>query len=281
MSHGPWRARSLVVLWLSMASTSGEGAPRGLALEALPQGLWAVTVRVGDSTQSWRFLLDTGSTHTLLSTDTARRAGLEVRPGRQVATPGGLRPAGESTLVGLDLGGRRLPPLRVLVVDLAAIGGTDRRVDGILGMDAIGEPRLHLDLVGGRLVFPDADEPARQRRGQPVAARIVNGRVLVDAHVGGRPRTLVLDSGVVGLVLYDDDDEAGTPVRLGTAGGGTSARAGRAELAIGALRLGAVPALRLAAPRGRSGSDGLLPAALFASIDIDRGAGEVRLVPRR
>ncbi len=279
MSHGSWRAVSLVVLWLSMLPAMGDGATRELALEALPHGLWAVTVRVAGSARPWRFLLDTGSTHTLLSTDTARRAGLDVRPGRQVATPGGLSPAGESTLVGLDLGGRLLPPLRVLVVDLVAIGGS-ARVDGILGMDAIGESRLHLDLVGGRLSFPEASEPSRQRGGQPVPARIVDGRVLVDAHVGGRRRTLVLDSGAAGLVLYDDRD-AGTSVRLGTAGGSTGARAGRAELAIGALRLGAVPALRLAAPPGRSGSDGLLPAALFVSIDIDRAAAEVRLVPRR
>ncbi len=81
-------------------------------------------------------------------------------------------------------------------------------------------------------------------------------------------------------MLFDDDD-AGAPVGLTTAGGTGAARAGRAELALGDVRLGAVPTLRMASPTGRAGSDGLLPVALFASIALDRTAGELRVVPRR
>lgn len=238
-----------------------------------------MAVQAGPGARRWRFLVDTGSTHSLLSIEAARRAGLIVRPGRHLRTPAGLVTAGETTLDGVSIGDRRVAALAVLVVDLAGLG-TAEPIDGILGMDALSSGRLALDLVAGTLAFGDVDARAGRPGGRVVPARVVEGRLLVEARVDGRPRTLVLDSGAAQLVLFDAG-ESGTPVGLTTAGGTGAARAGRAEVALDGVRLGAVPTLRMASPSGRAGSDGLLPAALFASISFDRGAGELRVVPRR
>lgn len=253
--------------------------PRAQALPLVPlgPGLWTVVVTADPGLTPWRFLVDTGTTHTLLSPSAARRAGLTVTTGPPMLTPAGSVDTGEATVPALHLGDRRLTGFRVLVVDLDAVGH-HAPVDGVLGMDALAHDRVWLDLTGGQLTFPDIEEGQRIA-GTGVAARRFAGRFVVDAQLDGAPRTLLLDSGAAQLVMFDADG-AGAPVRLATAGGVVDGWSGRADLTLGDLRLGAVPTLRLPASAGRSGSDGLLPAALFGSVYIDRVRGEVRLVPR-
>lgn len=280
MAHRRAFALLLAALWLVLwPALAAAEADRDVPLVRLASGLWTVAVQAGPKARPWRFLVDTGSTHTLISPAAARRAGLVVRPGRHLRTPLGVVSAGETTIAGLSIGGRRVEALVALVVELGGHGAAEP-IDGILGMDALTGDRLTLDLVAGTLAVGDADVRAGRPAGHVVPARVVAGRMLVDARVGGQRRTLVLDSGASHLVLFDDDD-AGAPVGLTTAGGTGAARAGRAELALGDVRLGAVPTLRMASPTGRAGSDGLLPVALFASIALDRTAGELRVVPRR
>lgn len=246
-------------------------------LRPLGEGLWTVTVTAVPNTTPWRFLVDTGTTHTLLSQGAARRAGLTVTAGRPLLTPAGPVATGEATLPTFHLGDRRRTAFRVLVVDLAAVGHHEP-VDGVLGMDALTDDRVWLDLAGGQLAFPSAEEGTRIA-GTGVVARRFGGRFVVEAQLDGTERTLVLDSGAVQLVMFDADG-GGAPVRLATAAGLITGWSGRGDLALGGLRLGTVPILRLPAPAGRLGSDGLLPTALFGSVYIDRIRGEVRLVPR-
>jgi hypothetical protein len=90
----------------------------------------------------------------------------------------------------------------------------------------------------------------------------------------------VLDSGSAATVVFDRRGE-GVAVDLRTAGGVTRGRERRSELAVGGLVIGPVRAVRVPPPAVATGADGLLPAALFARIDIDRVAGVVRVQPRR
>jgi len=273
-----------VAALLATAHPGEAAAARAaLPLEPLSAGLWTVTVDatpvVPGITARWRFLVDTGSTHTVIAEAAAARAGLTVAPGRWLLTPAGRIEVGEARLPELRLGDRVRAGLPVLVTDLAALG-RDPRIDGILGMDVLDADRLVLDLVAGTLLLTDADDTRVARRGSRLPARTVNGRLVVDARVDGRVRALVLDSGAAITVLYDDP-RAGAEVRLGTAGGARLGRATRAELSAGALHLGAVPAVRVQPPATRAAGEGLLPAAVFARIDIDRVTGRVHAVPRR
>ena len=265
-----------VVAWLAGATLDARA--RTVPLVQLDSGLWTLPVGSRHTARPWRFLIDTGSTRTLLSAAAAREAGLAVSDGAGVVTPGGRVAAGEATLDDLRIGDRVLTGFPVLVLDLGALGRAGA-IDGILGMDALAHDRVFLDLAGGQLSFVEAGAAATAR-GTAATMRQESGRVLLEARLDGVTRTLVLDSGAAHVVVYDTRP-VGAPVQLTTAGGGAAGRVGRASLSLGAVHLGAVPAVRVTAPALRAGSDGLLPASLFASIYIDRAAGEVRLVPRR
>jgi len=262
--------------WLFAATL--EARARAVPLVPIGNGLWTLPVASCHTARPWRFLIDTGSTRTLLASAAARSAGLAVRDGAGVITPAGRVAAGEATLDDLRLGDRILTRFPVLVVDLAALGHAGA-IDGILGMDALAHDRVLLDLAGGRLSFVEAAN-APSAHGAAAAMRQERGRVLLEARIDGVPRTLVLDSGAAHVVVYDARP-VGAPVPLTTAGGVTPGRAGRANLSLGPVHLGTIPALRMTAPGHRGASDGLHPASLFTSIYIDRAAGEVRLVPRR
>lgn len=276
MAHGPALALAAVTSMLAGAPPVAA-APASVTLTRTEAGLWTAPVRSDAAARPWRFLVDTGSTHTVLGEAAARRAGLDVVPGRRLLTPAGIVEVGETTLPALRIGDRVRTGFPVLVADLAALG-RDPEIDGILGMDALAGDHVLIDLAGGRLSFVAADD--RAVRGVRVPAREFGGRILIEAHVDGRARTLVLDTGAEAVVVFDRETR-GVPVVLGTAGGAAPARAGRADVRLAGLPLGAVPTVRVATAAGRAGSDGLLPASLFTSIYLDRAAGEVRLVPRR
>jgi predicted aspartyl protease len=270
---------ALAALVLPSPLTAAPSVP----LRPLGGGLWTVAVDgrtdAADDSTRWHFLVDTGSTHTVLAEAAARRAGLLVTPGRLLLTPAGLIEVGETRLPALAVGDRVRRDVLVLVADLTALG-RDPRIDGILGMDVLDADRIVLDLVVGSLSLVDGAAARRPGGGIALPAREVGGRLVVEARVDGRLRSLVLDTGAAVTVLYEDA-AGGAAFWLGTAGGVTSGLAARAELSVGRLHLGPVPAVRVRTRRPAAMGEGLLPGAVFARIDIDRAAGIVRLVPRR
>ncbi len=277
MAHGT--ALCLLVALASVTAAPRVGAAgRGVSLTRTGGGLWTAPVHADPAGRPWHFLIDTGSSHTVLADAAARRAGLVVMPGRRLLTPAGMVEVGEAILPALHLGERVRRAFPVVVADLAALG-RDPEIDGILGMDALGGDRVLIDLAAGLLTFVAADD-ARGVRGVRVPVRETGGRFVIEARVDGRPRQLVLDTGAEAVVVFDPEVR-GEAVTLGTAGGGVAARAGRAQLSLAGLPLGAVPTVRLVSASQPRTGDGLLPATLFTSIFIDPPAGEVRLVPRR
>lgn len=272
----------VLVLLASMGMVVPAGtqsAARAVTLQPLAPGLWTAPVDAGATATGWHFLVDTGSTHTILSALAARRAGLPVAAGGRLLTPAGPVEVGATRLPVLRLGDRVRRDVPVLVADLSALG-RDPRIDGILGMDVLDAERVVLDLAAGELTLVDGASDHVPRRGTALPTREVAGRLVVEARLDGRARTLVLDSGAAATVVYDEAP-AGAAVDLMTAGGVASGRTRRTELAVGAVIVGPVRAVRLLPPAVPTGAHGLLPAALFARIDIDRRAGLVRLIPRR
>ncbi|MEZ5293751.1 MAG: retropepsin-like aspartic protease [Vicinamibacterales bacterium] len=246
-------------------------------LEPFGRGLWTVAVSAGPSAPTWRFLVDTGASRTVLDATAARRGGIPVAPGARLVTPAGTVDAGLATLAELRLNGRVRTALRVVVVDLSALGRPPV-LDGILGMDVLDGDHVVFDFAHGRLGFPAAAEAAALSAGTPVPIREVGGRLIVEARVNGAARDLVLDSGAEVAVIYDAGAGGGT--RLATAGGPARGRSVETLVALGRLPLGLMRALLVAAPAGRTGAAGVLPAARFTWIHLDRTAGVVRLVPR-
>ena len=81
-------------------------------------------------------------------------------------------------------------------------------------------------------------------------------------------------------MLFEPPGDDGQAVTFGAAGGRGQGRLSAADVVLGAVRLGSLPVLRVASPRPRFGSDGVLPATAFDRIHIDRAAGVVHVVPR-
>lgn len=260
-------------------SPSPAGAATTVSLRVWAPGLWTAPVDAGPGQPMWHLLVDTGTTHTILSEAAARGAGLAVVPGGRLLTPAGAVEVGATRVPMLRIGSRTRLDVPVLVGDLSALG-RDPRIDGILGMDGLDADRVVLDLVLSRLTLVDGPGDDVARRGTVLPARTLGGRVIVDARVDGARRGLVLDSGAAATVVFEGDD-LGAVVDLRTAGGVTGGRERRSELAVGGLVIGPVRAVRIRPPAVATGAEGLLPAALFARIDIDRVAGVVRVQPRR
>lgn len=274
------RPRLLAALlsgWFLLAAVPAH-ASRTLSLHPLPHGLWTVAVESPGAGTTWHLLVDTGSTHTVLSIEAARRAGLDVRPGPSLATPAGVVEVGAALLPDFHIGERSLGPFQVLVADLSALDRSPR-LDGILGMDVLGAGPVRIDLVVGALAFLD-DARVPRGSGAEVPAREQAGRLVIDARIDGRRRAMVLDTGAQMAVMFDAA-ATGAPATLATVGGRRGAVIVRAEMALGGVVLGAVPTARVAPPPARHGSDGLLPASAFASVYIDRARGLVHVVPRR
>jgi Aspartyl protease len=267
----------LMVVGLLVAPHPASAGP-SIPLEPFAPGLWTVRIDLPDGGGRWRFLLDTGSSHTVVATEAARRAGLTVVPGGQLLTPAGLIAVGETELPPFRLGGHPQPRRRVQVAPLDAVGG-DIRLDGILGMDALAGAPFVLDLAGGQLLRLPPDANGRGE-GVAVPARTHAGRVVVEVEVDGAMRAMVLDSGAQVPVVFEAAG-SGASVTVTTAAGARPARAARAELRVGAVHLGGVVTLRVPAPAARTGSDGLLPVAVFSRVFVDAARGVVRVVPRR
>lgn len=270
------------IAWLLAASLCLWPSPAGattVSLRVWAPGLWTAPVDAGPGQPVWHLMVDTGTTHTILSEAAAREAGLTVVPGGRLLTPAGPIDVGATRVPVLRLGSRTRLDVPVLVADLSALG-RDPRIDGILGMDGLDADRVVLDLGLSRLTLVDGPGAEVARRGTVLPARTLGGRVIVEAQIDGERRGLVLDSGAAATVVFDGEGP-GAAVDLRTAGGVTRARERRSELAVGGLVLGPVRAVRMRAPAVATGAEGLLPAGLFARIDIDRVAGVVRVQPRR
>lgn len=247
-----------------------------VAISRTAGGLWSVPVTLAGDVRPRQFVVDTGSERTVLAAAVAETLGLTLRRGPILLTPAGRLDASAATVADVGLGGLSVGPLAVVVAELRDIG-RGWPLDGILGMDVLGQRDLLIDFDNGQLTIAEA-LPASS--GVALATRSVGGRRVVAARVDGRARDLVLDTGAAAFVVFDGGG-GGERVRVGAAGAAVEARMRRAEVAVGSVLLGGVPVVRLPPVASRVGSDGLLPGTLFSRIFIDAGGDDVRVVPRR
>jgi predicted aspartyl protease len=93
-------------------------------------------------------MVDTGADRTVISPAALARVGVQTAPNRSVrvlGVAGSTATAGEAVIERLDLGGSRVGPLPVLVLDIGAPG-----IDGLLGRDVLDKFTLTIDASQGR-----------------------------------------------------------------------------------------------------------------------------------
>jgi hypothetical protein len=177
-SAAGWRGlvlAGLLALWAGCSSLPFKREPVPPGRTTLPVPLVQVPAQVlgnlfvveakWDKFGPYRFVVDTGSSVTLMSPALVRRYGSEGRPGgagvRVAGADGGALELTPATVPRIELGGVRFDNVPVLVYDCAALSAhLGVRIDGVLGFPLFRETLLTLDYPGGRMLLQPADTMA-------------------------------------------------------------------------------------------------------------------------
>ncbi len=142
-----------------------------------------------------RWLIDTGSTHHLVSRSVPS---VSAQPNEElrVAHAGGVLRGQRVVLNAASLQGLPLGRLDALQVDLQpALGPLAQEIDGVLGAPWFAGRRVTFDLQRRQLEIDTAAAPG----GVPI--EMVQGLPLVELQVGGRQEAFLVDTGAAGAVI--------------------------------------------------------------------------------
>ncbi|WP_324696660.1 aspartyl protease family protein [Novosphingobium aerophilum] len=201
-----------VILGVSPPAVSGTPAPTGADPPALAlrgsikdalqdtetvQGQADIddrmTVDVGlEGKGPYRFLIDTGSQNTVVSSTLAGRLGLVQGPEVRVISMGGTSSVATAQLQSLDIGQKNYTDLTVPLLERQHIGA-----DGIVGTDSLQGQRVVLDFVHNTIAIGDAQSLGGSSGYEIVVrARKREGRlILTDALIDGIRADVVIDTG--------------------------------------------------------------------------------------
>jgi predicted aspartyl protease len=230
----------------------------------------------------FRFLVDTGSTHTAVSAKTVAHIGAPVVAKAPMASAAGSRDMLVVRIDALEVGPLRVSDLLASVAEPAAVG--EEVIDGVLGQDALASIRYAIDFRQRRIVWWPKD--ALATRGSSLSLQPSHGRFLVSLPQRQSVLQLVPDSGAESLLLFNPDPmlpvtDLRTPATLRTTSGETEVRIARMrELRVGALTLRDVPVVVAErSPSEPAEVDGLLPLHLFDRVTFD-GPGRRMIVEK-
>jgi hypothetical protein len=241
----------------------------------------------------FRFLLDTGSTHSAVTAAVAD--GLNLRPvARTTMTASGG--AVECLVVAMpvvEIGPARLDGLTATELPPAAGLALGHDIDGLLGQDFLARFSFTIDYQASRIRWHQGDD-ARVAGGVRLALVPSQDRFVVELpqRRNGRALRLVPDSGADMLVLYGEAGRAlvsewqpGEVVLDSPTGMRRLPRTAVVEgLKVGKTQLGRQPAVVLPGPPHASPTtdapDGLLPLHLFASVEFNAPTRSLVIRPR-
>ncbi len=227
------------------------------------------------------FLLDTGASSSVLDPEIARRLHLQRLPA-SIAVLGGSVPAERSVAPSLNLGPTQRNNVPVLLEDLSFLQkALPVRVDGIIGLDVLGQSAFVIDYPARKIHFgaipalPDA-----------IPLHMAGGLAIIDAEVNDLPAHLLLDTGAASLFLFarsmpgtvSDLKISAVQRSSDTIGESESKQVKLRSLKLGTAEFGQEPAFVIPdASRGGHPFDGLIsPAGLgIRRVAIDLGRGEV------
>ncbi len=241
-------------------------------------GSIVVSVTIG-GTGPHRFVIDTGSSRTVISTRLWQALRLPVVAKTLMVTPAGRHDAYVVRLDGLAIGARPGVTVEAAVVpaDRYAAG---QQVAGLIGQDVLSTAVYTIDYAQRAIVW---HSPADVLAGVRLALNVRNHRVLVilPQHDGDpHPLSLIPDSGSDALVLFAHAQEK---VRLTALDVGVLSSVSGAKLArrvqldglvVGQARL--LNPLAVVVDSGETADlmgDGLLPLHVFSRVTFDVGGG--------
>lgn len=225
----------------------------------------------------FEFLLDTGSTTSLVDRELAHELGLQPLGETVARTATGTERVPIARLDRVELGSQTVRTVLVLSSALEGIRSLDGKIRGVLGFNFLSRFRYLIDYVGQRLVFDG---------GRPLGLRLPfdASRSSIVLTVGDV--RWLLDTGATGVVLFDPEalDVQIDPLNarsLSTNDGRAIARGGVIrELELGDASFHRLPATLAPRTGLERGADGLLPGTLFASVYFDHEQNVIVVNPR-
>ena len=265
------------------AALAGGNAPASVSFVLDGKGGVIVPVTVG-ALRDLRFLLDTGSTRSVISEAVAQQLALRPAARTEVITTTGASMAVAVALPVTCLATQCVDDALAIVTPKRALEFGSRQLDGILGSDALNRDftidysRRRFEWDGG----PDA-----RRRDDRLPLSVEDGRAIVTTlQARGRSLRLVADSGADAFLLFDSEivRDLSTVSRLNRVTLQTLDGTGRAEsVVIPVLRIGGETwkdeiAAVVPRPAGYPPAiDGLMPLHRFASVSFRRSESAVIL----
>ena len=175
----------------AQTGTTEITAPEVIAGRSDRNQRMTVPVRIGQH-GDFRFIVDTGSQRTVVSTEIAARIALAPIEKRRIVGIAGVETADSAVLDELGLGRRSFSNLFVLLFEAEHIGG-----DGLVGIDSLQDQRVLIDFTNNSMTVGDA----RTQGGNSgfeivVTARRRSGQlIMTDAYVDGIKTAVVIDTG--------------------------------------------------------------------------------------
>lgn len=184
---------------LSSAALAAVAAPGAehigdvevIAARADSSDRMTVPVQIG-SNGPYRFLIDTGSQKTVLSTDLATRLALTPTERRTIIGVAGSEEADLTVIDELGLGRRSFYGLSVLLFEARHIGA-----DGIVGIDSLQSQRVLIDFARNTMAVGDAKALGGNSGFEiVVTARRRSGQlIMTQANIDGIRTDVVIDTG--------------------------------------------------------------------------------------
>jgi predicted aspartyl protease len=176
---------------------SENGAGSELPFRLSSGYLIQVEGRIGDQT-NLKFILDTGASISMVDQRIAQKLKLDAHTAQSFNFDRNLKWE-TATVPEVQFGSIRAANVAVLVGDLAHYSEFASKADAIIGMDLLQLNNITIDFAAGKLIFDPTAPTAYAAGGDPMTKCLV-----VQLQVQDRPVHLIVDTGLQGIVLYED-----------------------------------------------------------------------------
>jgi len=267
------------LLSLALPTAGAAATPGEITLSLRSSG--AVRVPVGiNGAGPFSFLLDTGSSHTIVSSELVDRLSLPVVAQARVRTPAGVEMGRVVRVELISIGSASAEGLMPSVVSLAQLRERESGVDGVIGQDFLKAFDYTVDYRRKRLRFTAEAEDPQLRL--PLVRAGDRSLVQLPGNAGDDPVLMVPDSGTEGFVIFERNGRTAVRVdplsQLVGVSGLASQQVGRGallrELRVGGVTLRNQPAVVIEREGARTlEGDGLMPLHQFSSVSFNNNEG--------
>jgi hypothetical protein len=201
----------------SADSRSDESGKTRVSFELYQDYLIVVRGSVGPL-KDLNFLLDTGATPSVLTPRLKEKLHLVTAPMDIAVLKGTVR--GETaTVPSLQFGSIRKDNVAVLIQDLSFLQkGIPVRLDGIVGLDVLGQSKFVIDYAAHEIRFGPASSMS-----DSIPFHIREGLAIVDAFVNQAQVHLLVDTGASSMILFEEMRDPASEAKA--AGTGASPKA--------------------------------------------------------